>query len=70
MGSSRSGGGGGDASSATGKQGMLVAIRCMEVGLVGEKGSKVPNFALQELSLEMDFQLSLSWQYNPCAPST
>ena len=69
VGSSRSGGGGGDASSAAGKQGMLVAIRCMEVGLVGEKGSKVPNFALQELSLEMDFQLSLSWQYNPCASS-
>lgn len=64
-GSSRSGGAGGDASSAAGRQGMLVAVRCMEVGLVGEKGSKVPNFALQQLSLEMDFQLSLSWHYNP-----
>lgn len=45
---------------------MLVAIRCMEVALVGEKGSKVPNLALQELSLEMDFQLSISWQYDSC----
>lgn len=62
-GSSRSGGG--DASSAAGKQGMLVALRCMEVALLGEKGSKVPNFALQELSLEMDFQLNVSWHFNP-----
>lgn len=64
-GSSRSGGGADANSLGGGKQGMLVAVRCMEVGLVGEKGSKVPNFAVQELSLEMDFQLSLSWTYNP-----
>lgn len=44
---------------------MLVALRCMEVALLGEKGSKVPNFALQELSLEMDFQLNVSWHFNP-----
>ncbi len=64
-GSSRSGGGADASSLGGGKQGMLVAVRCMEVGLVGEKGSKVPNFAVQELSLEMDFQLSLSWTYSP-----
>lgn len=64
-GSSRSGGAGDTSSLGGGRQGMLVAVRCMEVGLVGEKGSKVPNFAIQELSLEMDFQLSLSWTYSP-----
>lgn len=64
-GSSRSGGAGDASSVGSGRQGMLMAVRCMEVGLVGEKGSKVPNFAVQELSLEMDFQLNLSWTYNP-----
>ena len=44
---------------------MLVAVRCAEVALVGERGTKVPNFAVAELSLELEFQLSLSCVFNP-----
>ncbi|KAK9816598.1 hypothetical protein WJX72_002556 [[Myrmecia] bisecta] len=59
----RSGPGGQDSSSLSGRQGMFVVLRCEAMGLVGEKGTQLPNVSIGELSLELEFQLTLTFTY-------
>ena len=39
-------------------------VRCQDVGLLGERGSKVPNATIGQLSIEVELQLTLSLEYS------
>lgn len=56
------------ATSASGRSGMWVAVRCAEVGLLGERGSKVPGAAIEQLTLELEFSLALDFEFTRCPP--
>jgi len=43
-----------------------VVLRLSDVGLVGERGSKVPNASNGELSLEIEVALALDFEYARC----
>jgi len=43
-----------------------VVLRLSDVGLVGERGSKVPNASIGELSLEIEVALALDFEYARC----
>lgn len=47
--------------------GLLVVVRLEEVGLVGEKGSKVPSASFAEISIELELQLTLAFEFSRCA---
>lgn len=49
--------------SASGRAGLWVVLRLSDVGLVGERGSKVPNASIGELSLEVEIALALTFEY-------
>ena len=49
--------------SASGRAGLWVVLRLSDVGLVGERGSKVPNASIGELSLEIEVALALTFEY-------
>ena len=49
--------------SASGRAGLWVVLRLSDVGLVGERGSKVPNASIGELSLEVEVALALTFEY-------
>ena len=49
--------------SASGRAGLWVVLRLSDVGLVGERGSKVPNASIGELSLEIEVALALSFEF-------
>lgn len=51
-------------SGASGRSGMWIVVRCSEVGLLGERGSKVPSAAIGELSLEIELSLALDFEYS------
>ena len=40
-----------------------MVLRLSDVGLVGERGSKVPNASIGELSLEIEVALALSFEF-------
>ena len=67
---SQAGHGGGDAASVSGRTGLWVVVRCCDMGLVGERGTKVPNAAIGELSLELELSLALSYEYSRQAKPT
>lgn len=43
-----------------------MVLRLSDVGLVGERGSKVPNASIGELSLEIEVALALDFEYARC----
>ena len=45
---------------------MWCVIRCQDVGLLGERGSKVPNASIGQLSIEMELQLTLALEFSRC----
>ena len=49
--------------SSSGRAGLWVVLRLSSVGLVGERGSKVPNASIGELSLEIEVALALDFEY-------
>jgi hypothetical protein len=49
--------------STSGRAGLWVVLRLSDVGLVGERGSKVPNASIGELSLEIEVALALDFEY-------
>ena len=38
-------------------------VRCNDLALLGEKGSKVPNAAIGQLSLEIEVAMTLNLEY-------
>lgn len=54
------------ASSSTQRRGLFAVVRCNDVALLGEKGSKVPNASIGQLSLEIEIAMTLSLEYNRC----
>ena len=55
---------------ASGRAGLWVVLRLSEVGLVGERGSKVPNASIGELSLEIEVALALDFEFSRCIHMT
>ena len=51
---------------ASGRAGLWAVLRLSEVGLVGERGSKVPNASIGELSLEIEVALALDFEFSRC----
>jgi hypothetical protein len=45
------------------RAGLWVVLRLSNVSLVGERGSKVPNASIGELSLEIEVTLALDFEY-------
>ena len=52
------------ASQAAGRRGLWAVIRCQDVGLLGERGSKVPNASIGQLSIEVEVALTLHLEYS------
>ena len=50
-------------SQVAGRRGLWCVIRCQDVGLLGERGSKVPNATIGQLSIEVELQLTLALEY-------
>ena len=50
-------------SGAGGHTGVFAVVRCSGVGLVGERGTGVPNASIAEISIEMDFSMSITLEY-------
>ena len=46
------------------RKGLLVVVRLSEVGLIGEKGTKVPNTSIAEISLEVELSLTFKFDYS------
>lgn len=40
-----------------------MVIRLSEVGLIGEKGTKVPNASIAEISVEVELCLTFNFEY-------
>ena len=53
---STSGGGGS-------RKGLFVVVRLSDVGLIGEKGTKVPNASIAEISVEVELCLTFSFEF-------
>ncbi len=54
-----------DSGSGTGgHQGVFAVVRCSGVGLVGERGTGMPNASIAELSIEIDFSMSITFEYS------
>lgn len=41
-----------------------MVVRLSEVGLIGEKGTKVPNASIAEISLELELSLTFTFDYS------
>ena len=54
----------GSSAGGTSRQGLFVVVRLCEVSLIGEKGSRVPNAAIAEISVEIELALTLSLAYD------
>ena len=44
-----------------------VLCRCQDVGLLGERGSKVPNATIGQLSIEVEVAMTLNLEYSRLA---
>ncbi|KAK9802713.1 hypothetical protein WJX73_010173 [Symbiochloris irregularis] len=63
-GSTEGGETGAEASSTTsGRRGLFAVVRCNDLALLGERGSKVPNATIGQLSLEIEVAMTLSLEY-------
>ncbi len=40
-----------------------MVVRLSEVGLIGEKGTKVPNASIAEISVEVELCLTFNFEY-------
>jgi len=47
----------------TGKRGMHIKLQGTHVNLVGEKGTRVPNFTVREITLEIECLLSVTLEF-------
>lgn len=45
------------------RKGLFVVVRLSEVGLIGEKGTKVPNASIAEISVEVELCLTFNFEY-------
>lgn len=45
------------------RKGLFVVVRLSEVGLIGEKGTKVPNASIAEISVEIELTLTFNFEY-------
>ena len=45
------------------RKGLFVVVRLSEVGLSGEKGTKVPNASIAEISVEVELCLTFNFEY-------
>lgn len=54
------------AASTSGRTGLWLALRCADVALVGERGSKVPSAQIGQLALEIELSLALDYEYSRC----
>ena len=52
------------------RKGMFVVVRLSEVGLIGEKGTKVPNASIAEISVEIELNLTFKFEYTRSAVSS
>ena len=46
-----------------------MVVRLADVGLVGERGTGVPNATISEVSVELDVSLTLTLEFSRCAPA-
>ena len=54
------------ASVSTGRRGLFAVVRCNDLALLGERGSKVPNAAIGQLTLEIEVAMNLHLEYTRC----
>lgn len=59
--------GGDTASASTSRRGLFAVVRCQDVALLGERGTKVPNASIEQLSLEIEVAMTLNLEYNRCS---
>jgi hypothetical protein len=57
-------------SGTSSRSGMWIVVQCSGVGLLGERGSKVPSASIGELSLEIELSLALDFEYSRWVFST
>ena len=60
-----------DSASGSGgnRKGLFVVVRLSEVGLIGEKGTKVPNASIAEISVEVELCLTFKFEFTRWACS-
>lgn len=46
---------------------MFAALRIEDLGVIGEKGSKVPNVTVAEINIELEFQMTFVLEWDPSA---
>ena len=51
------------------RSGLYVVARLADVGLVGERGTGVPNATISEVSVELDVSLTLALEFSRWAPA-
>lgn len=49
------------------RSGLWIVVKCSEVGLLGERGSKVPSASIGELALEVELSLAMEFEFSRCA---
>ena len=56
---------GADSTSASGsnRKGLFVEVRLSDLGLIGEKGTKVPNASIAEFSVEVELCLTFQFEF-------
>ena len=53
--------------SAANRKGLFLVVRLSEVGLIGEKGTKVPNASIAEISVEVELLLTFKFEFTRSA---
>jgi hypothetical protein len=55
-----------DAASVSSRSGLWIVVRCSDVGLLGERGSKVPSASIGQLTLGVELSLAMDFEFSRC----